>query len=50
MNVRDISNKAPLKSVQERAAAVTCLLSGTPLSNWQNVVAQFPEGYNWSKE
>ena len=36
--------------VQEQAAAVTYLLSGTPLSNWQNVLAQFPEGHIWTKE
>ena len=42
--------QAPLNNVQERAAAITYLLSGTPLSNWQNVLAQLPEGYIWKEE
>ena len=37
--------QAPLNNVQEEAVAVTYLLSGTPLSNWQNVLDQLPEGH-----
>jgi hypothetical protein len=36
--------------VQEWTAAVTYLLSATPLSNWQNVLAQLPEGHVWTEE
>ena len=42
--------QAPLNNVQERAAAITYLLCGTSLSNWQNVLAQMPEGHIWTEE
>jgi hypothetical protein len=32
--------QAPLNNVNERVNAVSLLLSGTPLSNWQNVLSQ----------
>jgi hypothetical protein len=34
--------QAPLNNVNEQVNAISLLLSGTPLSNWQNVLSQFP--------
>ena len=36
--------------MNERVGAVTLLLSGTPLANWQNVLSELPEGHTWNDE
>jgi hypothetical protein len=36
--------------MNERVGAVTLLLSGTPLSNWQNVLSELPDGHSWDEE
>jgi hypothetical protein len=41
--------QAPLNIVNERLNAVSRLLSGTPLSNWQNVLSQLPEDRIWDE-
>jgi hypothetical protein len=41
--------QAHLNNVNERVNAISLLLSGTPLSNWQNVLSQLPEDHNWDK-
>jgi hypothetical protein len=41
--------QAPLNNVNERVNAVSLLLSGTPLSNWQNMLSQLPEDHIWDK-
>jgi hypothetical protein len=41
--------QATLNNVNERVNAVSLLLSGTPLSNWQNVLSQLPEDYIWDE-
>jgi hypothetical protein len=41
--------QAPLNNVNERVNTVSLLLSGTPLSNWQNVLSQLPEDHIWDK-
>jgi Reverse transcriptase (RNA-dependent DNA polymerase) len=42
--------QAPLRNINERVPAVSYLLSGTPLSNWQNVLEQLPDGHVWNEE
>jgi hypothetical protein len=37
--------QAPLNNVNERVNAISLLLSGTLLSNWQNVLSQLPEDH-----
>jgi hypothetical protein len=37
--------QAPLNNVNEWVNAFSLLLSGTPLSSWQNVLSQMPEDY-----
>jgi hypothetical protein len=44
------TKQAPLNNVVERVGAVSLLISGTPLSNWQNVVDKLPAGHIWSEE
>jgi hypothetical protein len=34
--------------VNEQVGAVTLILSGTPLSNWQNVLLELPESHQWN--
>jgi hypothetical protein len=46
----EYTKQAPLNNVVERVGAVSLLLSGTLLSNWQNVVDKLPAGNIWSKE
>jgi hypothetical protein len=41
--------QAPLNNVNERLNAVSFLLNGTPLSNWQNVLSQVPEDHIWDQ-
>jgi RNase H-like domain found in reverse transcriptase len=42
--------QAPLNNVNERVSAIPFLLSGTPLSNWQNVLAQLPDKDKWNNK
>jgi hypothetical protein len=44
------TQQAPFNNVNERVGAVTLLLSGTPLSNWQNVLSELPDGHSWDEE
>jgi hypothetical protein len=41
--------QAPLNNVNAQVNAVSLLLSGNPLSNWQNVLSQFPEDHIWDE-
>jgi hypothetical protein len=41
--------QAPLNNVNERVHAVSLLLSGTPQSNWQNVLSKLPQDYIWGE-
>jgi hypothetical protein len=41
--------QAPLNNVNEWVNAISLLLSGTPLSNWQNVLSQLPEDHIWEQ-
>jgi hypothetical protein len=41
--------QAPLNNVNEQVNAISLLLSGTPLSNWQNVLLQLPDDHIWDK-
>jgi hypothetical protein len=41
--------QAPLNNLNERVNAISLLLSGTPLSDWQNVLSQFSENHIWEK-
>jgi hypothetical protein len=41
--------QAPLNNVNEWVNAVSLLLSGTPLSNWQNVLSYLPEDHIWNE-
>jgi hypothetical protein len=41
--------QAPLNNVNKRMNAVSLLRSGTPLSNWQNVLSQLPEFDIWEE-
>jgi hypothetical protein len=41
--------QAPLNNVDEWVNAVTLLLIGTPLSNWQNVLSQLPDDHIWDE-
>jgi hypothetical protein len=36
--------------VNKRVGAVTLILSGTPLANWQNVLSELPDGHSWDEE
>jgi hypothetical protein len=40
----------PLNNVNKRVGAVTLFLSGRPLSNWQNVLSELPDGHSWDEE
>jgi hypothetical protein len=42
----EYSRQAPLNNVNKRVGAVILLLSGTPLSNWHNVLSEIPEGHS----
>ena len=47
--LHEYMQQAPLNSVNERVGAVTLLLSGTPLANWQNVLSELPEeDHSWN--
>jgi hypothetical protein len=35
--------------MNEQVNAVSLLLSGTPLSNWQNVLSQLPDDHIWDE-
>jgi hypothetical protein len=39
--------QAPLNNVNERVNAVSLLLSGTPQSNWQNLLSRSPDDHIW---
>jgi hypothetical protein len=41
----EYTNQAPPKNVNERVNAISFLLSGTLLSNWQNVLSQLLEDH-----
>jgi hypothetical protein len=41
--------QAPLNNVNEQVNAISLLLSGTPLSNWQSVLSQLPEDHFWDE-
>jgi hypothetical protein len=41
--------QSPLNNVNERVNTVSLLLSGTPLSNWQNVLSQLPDDHTWDE-
>jgi hypothetical protein len=44
------TRQAPLNNVNERVGAVTLLLSGTPLSNWQSILSKLPDSHSWDEE
>ena len=46
----EYTSNAPLTNVNERVSAVSILLSGTPLANWQNVLSALPEGHSWTEK
>jgi len=48
--LEEYTQQAPLNHVNERAGAVTLLLSGNPLANWQNVLSGLPEGHAWTEQ
>jgi hypothetical protein len=39
-----------LNNVNKGVGAITLLLSGTKLSNWQNVLSELPESHQWNEE
>jgi hypothetical protein len=47
--VDDYIKQAPLNNANERVNAVSLLLSGTHLSNWQNMLSQLLENHIWDE-
>jgi hypothetical protein len=45
----DYIQQALLNNLNERVNAISLLLSGTSLSNWQNVLSRLPEEHIWDK-
>jgi hypothetical protein len=41
--------QSPLNYMNERMNAISLLLSGTPIRNWQNVLSQLPEDHIWDE-